>query len=94
MLHKICETLLGKHKVGHGGAKETQGYQTPAYSKQPATRFASCATLESEPHSEPKLNREKVGRDLKLQWSEMMKEFELGAKKTALSTAPLCSDKV
>lgn len=48
--------------------------------------------MESEtPNQEPKLNREKVGQDLKLQWSLMMEEFEGSAKKQLVEVTPLCS---
>ena len=49
--------------------------------------------MESEtPKQEPKMNREKVGQDLKLQWNQMMDEFEQSSKKQFTGFTSLCFD--
>lgn len=70
-------------------------YKTPAYTKLSSERFGSSTTFESETQNfETPMNREKVGNDLKLQWNQMMKEFEQSSKKQIGEVAQFCADSV
>ena len=93
MLDKICEDLLEKYKDNRLTFSFESECKTPLYNKPSGQRFGSSTTFESESHNfEPQMNREKVGNDLKLQWSQMMKEFEQSSKKQVTEIATLCND--
>ena len=82
MLDKIWEDLLDKYKENKINISFEPEYKTPEFNKFSKDRFGSSTTFESETQNfQPKTNREQVGEDLKLQWSEMMKEFEQSTKK-------------
>jgi hypothetical protein len=67
-------------------------YQTPDYNKQKSDMMGSSVTLESDIQIlEQKVNRQKVGNDLKLQWTEMMKEFEQGSKRQIRGMSPVAA---
>jgi hypothetical protein len=68
--------------------------KTPVYHKSSFERFGSSTTFESETQcfEAPRMNREKIGKDLKLQWSQMMKEFEFDSKKQIVGTSFLTSE--
>lgn len=56
-------------------------FQTPSYTKLFEDKYGSTMEMESEfKFTEHKINREKIGNDLKLQWTQMMHEFEQGPK--------------
>lgn len=91
MLDKIWEDLLEKYKENKINITFETEYKTPEFSKISKGRFVSSTTFESETQNfELKSNREQVGEDLKLQWSQMMKEFEQSTKKQ-LSSSSLAS---
>lgn len=93
MLDKICEDLLEKYKENRMTFNFDSEYKTPLYHKTSSERFSTSTTFESEAQSvEAKWNREKVGNDLKLQWSQMMKEFEHSTKKQLTGLTPLCAE--
>lgn len=68
--------------------------KTPLFQKPIIEPYTTSTTFESETQNfeASSMNREKIGNDLKLQWSQMMQEFDKGAKKQIVSFAPLCSD--
>ena len=82
VLDQICEGFMEKFKKKCLNGGETQ-LKTPSFQKSPFERFGSSTTFESETQclEAPRMDREKIGEDLKLQWSQMMKEFEFDSKK-------------
>lgn len=89
VLDNLCKDLLAKYKDNRVIEKPDLEYKTPIYSKNSSHRFESSTTIESEAQIyEPKMNREKIGEDLKLQWSQMMEEFEEGTKKQLINLTP------
>ena len=70
---------------------EVSDYKTPDVAKQKSEMMGSSTTLGSEmQNSEVKRNNTfKVGNDLKLQWNQMMKEFENSSKRQSHSMSPV-----
>lgn len=62
-------------------------YKTPAFNKFQSERYENSTTFESEvtPFG-IKANREEVGRDLKMKWTQNMKEFDLSGSKSLINT--------
>lgn len=93
MLDNICESLLEKYNENKLNFSFEPEYETPAFHKQSIERFSSSTTFESEaPNFEFKTHRERVGNDLKQQWTQMMKEFEQSAKKQIAGMTPIASE--
>lgn len=62
-------------------------YQTPIYTKLLEDKYESTMAIESEfKILKNKINREEIGNDLKLQWTQMMQEFEQGTRKQLKET--------
>lgn len=81
-----------KEKYHRGTEKQLK---TPVFQKSSFERFGSSTTFESETQcfQPSRMNREKIGKDLKLQWSQMMKEFEFDSKKQMAGTSFFSSEK-
>lgn len=93
VLDKICEDLLDKYKENRLTFSYEPECKTPLYNKLSSEQFGSSTTFESETQNfEPKMNREKVGMDLKLQWRIMMKEFEQSTKKNISGASTACHE--
>lgn len=73
--------------------KAYSNYETPLFSKQKENLYGSSVTLESDIQIlENKINREQIGNDLKLQWTEKMKEFEQVNVKQLNKDSPITSE--
>ncbi|CAI2362847.1 unnamed protein product [Moneuplotes crassus] len=81
LLDQICEGLLSKYKENKLNFTFEPEFKTPALNKFQNDRFGSCTTLQSEQQLGFQADREEVGRDLKLKWTQNMKEFDLSATK-------------
>ena len=83
VLDKICEDLLEKYKENKLNITFEAEYKTPAFNKFNSQRFGSSTTFESENQINKMrdCNSEEVGNELKMQWNQMMKEFEMSSSK-------------
>mmetsp|Transcript_5234 Transcript_5234/g.5998 ORF Transcript_5234/g.5998 Transcript_5234/m.5998 type:complete len:121 (+) Transcript_5234:1216-1578(+) len=81
VLDKICEDLLEKYKENKLNITFESQYKTPIFNKFTSDRFGSSTTFESENqvnyHRDS--SREEVGNDLKMQWNQKMKEFDMNS---------------